>query len=338
MNKINKFTALSGNVNKILSSRFSNIDKQYFSDEKINLSVLSKLDNEYYTIRPLGKKCFLWFTYFDTDKICVIKFNNIDTFYKCNIEFDNTLSYNNVLLYGYLSTIDKNNYFIIDNVINYNNYNYVIFKNKSSRNFIDILKISKIIFDNLYNKNFKSYKCDLYIRLPFITDSYNDVFNNIYNIYYTPYSINVYNKTRNVGTYVLNNKDNIKTVEAIFKIKADLGHDLYNLYCIDNKELVFYNKALINTYKLSVYMNNIFRNIVENRNLDLLEESEDEETFENIEDDKFIHTDKCLSFICIYNKKFKKWIPKRLLQETPNNSNDSNKINTKRELFLLEKK
>ena len=39
-------------------------------------------------------------------------------------------------------------------------------------------------------------------------------------------------------------------------------------------------------------MNSLFRNIKENRNLDLLEESDDEEEFENTSLDKFVDLDK----------------------------------------------
>ena len=56
-------------------------------------------------------------------------------------------------------------------------------------------------------------------------------------------------------------------------------------------------------------MNTLFRNIKENYNLDLQEESDDEEDFENINIDKYVNTEKEIYMKCKYNMKFKKWEP-----------------------------
>ena len=75
-------------------------------------------------------------------------------------------------------------------------------------------------------------------------------------------------------------------------------------------------------------MNNLFRNIKENSNLDAIEESDDE--FENDKLDKFVYLDKEYNMVCTFNSKFKKWTPICLAQK-------SEKIITKAELFSLEK-
>jgi hypothetical protein len=56
-------------------------------------------------------------------------------------------------------------------------------------------------------------------------------------------------------------------------------------------------------------MNKLFRNIKENQNLDALEESDDEEEFENECADKFVYLDRSLKMVCQFNHKFKKWSP-----------------------------
>jgi hypothetical protein len=56
-------------------------------------------------------------------------------------------------------------------------------------------------------------------------------------------------------------------------------------------------------------MNRLFRNIKENQNLDALEESDDETEFQNENDDKFVFLDKSFKMNCVYNPKFKKWMP-----------------------------
>ena len=97
--------------------------------------------------------------------------------------------------------------------------------------------------------------------------------------------------------------------DIIFKIKADLQNDIYHLYCIENNAEIFYNVAYIPDYKTSVMMNKLFRNIKENENLDLLEESDDEEEFQNENIDRFVDMNKSYLMICKFNYKFKKWYP-----------------------------
>ena len=59
-------------------------------------------------------------------------------------------------------------------------------------------------------------------------------------------------------------------------------------------------------------MNKLFRIIKENQNLDALEESDDEEEFENDNLDKFVHLNKSYKMVCQFNYKFKKWVPIKL--------------------------
>jgi hypothetical protein len=77
-------------------------------------------------------------------------------------------------------------------------------------------------------------------------------------------------------------------------------------------------------------MNRLFRNIKENENLDALEESDDEEEFENDKEDKFVYLDRAYNMVCEYNYKFRKWTPIR-------EALSSEKITNKSELVRLEK-
>lgn len=101
---------------------------------------------------------------------------------------------------------------------------------------------------------------------------------------------------------------------AVFQVKPEIQNDIYYLYCYDNisKSLVHYNIAYIPDFKTSVMMNKLFRNIKENNNLDLLEESDDETEFENEKEDRFVYLDREFNMLCSYNYKFKKWVPLKL--------------------------
>jgi len=100
---------------------------------------------------------------------------------------------------------------------------------------------------------------------------------------------------------------------AIFLVKPDIETDIYHLYC-KHKDLdeYYFNIACIPDYKTSVLMNKLFRNIKENDNLDSLEESDDEEEFENDKTDKYVYLDRKFYMYCVFNMKFKKWTPVRL--------------------------
>jgi hypothetical protein len=93
--------------------------------------------------------------------------------------------------------------------------------------------------------------------------------------------------------------------ESIFIVKPDIQNDVYHLY-LENQ---YKGVACVPDYKTSIMLNNLFRNIKENIDLDALEESDNEEEFENPNLNKFVYLERTYRMICIFNKKFKKWVP-----------------------------
>jgi hypothetical protein len=82
------------------------------------------------------------------------------------------------------------------------------------------------------------------------------------------------------------------------------------LYVYDQSNILYlWDVAYIPDYKTSVMMNKLFRIIKENDNLDALEESDDEDEFENNNYDKFVYLDKTINMVCTFTHKFKKWVP-----------------------------
>jgi len=94
-------------------------------------------------------------------------------------------------------------------------------------------------------------------------------------------------------------------------ITADLQNDIYHMYSLSNKYVGILN---IPDYKTSCMMNSLFRHIRENDNLDYIEESEDEEDFQNISEDKYVNTSLKYVFECEYLHKFKMWKPIRKIK------------------------
>ena len=103
-------------------------------------------------------------------------------------------------------------------------------------------------------------------------------------------------------------------MSTVFKVTADLQFDIYRLFAYGrNKSSVYYNIAYIPNYTTSVFMNNIFRKIKENKNLDAIEESDDEEDFENMDIDKYVDVKKYVLMECRFHFKFKKWVPIKMV-------------------------
>jgi len=101
----------------------------------------------------------------------------------------------------------------------------------------------------------------------------------------------------------------------IFIVSADIQNDIYHLtdpadpYSKQPLETDVKLVASVPDYKTSVMMNSLFRKIKENKSLDALEESDDEDEFENTNIDKFVDLSKKIKMKCVFNHKFKKWTP-----------------------------
>ena len=100
-----------------------------------------------------------------------------------------------------------------------------------------------------------------------------------------------------------------------FLVKADLQADIYRLFAYGkNGKHVYYNTAYISNYRTSVFMNGLFRTVKENIHLDYIEESDDEDDFQNIDFDKYVDLQKTLLMECVFHHKFKRWIPLRVVE------------------------
>jgi hypothetical protein len=153
--------------------------------------------------------------------------------------------------------------------------------------------------------------------LPIIESSFENAIACAKQLPYEIYSIqnrdfngktNLYNSTLYKSTNDVDENEN-----KIFSVRPDIQNDVYHLYARSGNNsgnsLEFFDIAAIPDYKTSVMMNRLFRKIKENENLDALEESDDDDEFENINDDKFVNLDKCVKMECMYNKKFDKYVP-----------------------------
>jgi hypothetical protein len=328
---------------KFIASKFpiTNYINSLNKTNHINISNLVTSAN-YYILKPKGRVSYLWFTYYKKDLLCLLLFINnknledeSNEFYKFNINYDNTLCYNNVLLVGtYFYKYNFKNlhsnkngkcnnmhhYFILDNIVNYNVFNNVL-TTYSSNNFTFKLNICKNVLQYIVNTSLSVYSVNNYfnVYLGIILDNYDEIFKIIYKLDYEIYCISCYNSNKYLGNFIITNNllnSNEKNYGYNFKVTACINQDIYNLFILENNKETFYDYALIDTYKTSIFMNSLFRKIKENKNLDLLEESDSEEEFENTSLEKYVDLNKSYIIECVYNKKFKKWTPKNLAKNT----------------------
>ena len=102
-----------------------------------------------------------------------------------------------------------------------------------------------------------------------------------------------------------------KNKKMIFIARPQIKSDIYELY-VENKSNSNSKEnigiAYIDSYKTSIMMNNVFRNIKENKDLDKIEESDSEEEFEDISLDKYI-IKKEAKILYEYNQILRGWVP-----------------------------
>tara|TARA_Y100000389_G_scaffold205015_1_gene261995 strand:+ start:2582 stop:3541 length:960 start_codon:yes stop_codon:yes gene_type:complete len=310
-NLLNRFPSIDL-INENIITKKSNTHKKYI------------YNSDLYLIIPKGKKCFVWFTYFKHNNVCLLcdldKSNKITKFTLIKSCFDSTLSLGTgTILYGTSLTYNNTSVFSTENIFYFKGKNISDLKyNKKLQNINELYNnyIKLINYNNIFTVFVIPYiKIDFESALKYCEESIIPI-----------YSIQCRHiKNNYTNSYLIKeNKD------LIFKVKPSIKDDTYELYCHDsNNNELFFDYALIQDYKTSILMNKLFRNIKENDNLDLLIESDDEDEFENVDEDKYVDMKKELNMRCKYNSTFNKWKPVYVV-ESNNLAKLNNIKNTKK--------
>ena len=296
------------NNEKYKKENFSNILRHFPRIElPYEKSIHNKVQSDIYMLIPKGKKCFLWFKNYNNKQFCFMMMINLKNKKITSISskitsFDPILcSGTGTILYGTSFEIKENKCFHIENIFYYKGHNLCKYNQYEKLKHINELMNYNISQHRIINNQ-------LTIGTPVISKDIEKLYKIGANIPYQIYSIQhrllFQNKT--FLNLIYKNKQKL---HKIYHIKATIINDIYDLYELDNTELKKSGTAYIPDYKTSVFMNRIFRNIKENENLDALEESDDEEEFENTSIDKFVDLTKCEKLKCVYNNKFNGWVP-----------------------------
>ena len=262
----------------------------------------NKVHSDIYMIIPKGNNVLLWFTRINNfNKILLVylnKYNLITDVEDIHLSCNRELSYGSIL-YGTVFEVNKIRHMTVEDIYFYKGTKV----NNGNNNMLERLKIIKYIFDKEIKQKVLTNKSIL-LGLPIFNEKIGYCFNLIKNLNYEIKGVRFVNFNSITNNCILLNKVQ-EEKECIFKVKSSIEEDVYRIYSRNGE----YGNLLIQNYKTSVMMNNLFRNIKENKNLDLLEMSDSEDEFENIDPNKYINLEKTLYMKCKFIKKFKKWVP-----------------------------
>ena len=294
--------AITGTDKDILLNRLPTLKLSYDTTH-------NKVSSELYYLIPSGPKHLLWYTYFEDKRVCILAelkhgSQGIKNVFIVPQIFEKMLVLGTIMC-GTLINIQNKKFFSIENIHFYKGKNIEHTTEMYKLELIKTMLTSEIKQATLTNNG-------VCIGLPIIVGDLDTAVKTIASLPYSIYSIQNRNLQSNQHTYnsILYKNLEAPTHTCVFAIKADIQNDVYHLYVTNNsRQLEKYDIAAIPNYKTSVLMNGIFRKIKENKRLDALEESDDEDEFENIREDKFVDLDKCVHMECVYNSMLKKYVP-----------------------------
>jgi hypothetical protein len=321
-------------------------------------------DFDYVMAIPEGNKFFAWFYVFRGQNVCllleVIDNKQINDIEIVSCSFKDNLCYGSgTVLYGTIFKKQGLRFFAVEDSF-YNSgtfvhnqnyfkkyyYLYTMFATEikqvaySQNSVVFGLPLIKMSLNDILKLCCKDGNEPDYDYLPYKVKSLNFIknknnssneikvipFHKIHQVLTTENNAKRENSSTNIHSTTKTNTNNNFTTgkNVVLKVKPDIQNDIYHLYTYDDH---YIGIAYISNYNCSVMMNKLFRNIKENLNLDALEESDDEEDFQDDRIDKYVFLEKEYNMVCFYNYKFKKWEPLKV-------ANQGTKVICKRDLCI----
>ena len=296
-----------------------------------------------HVVVPKGMKAYAWFTSYKGNPVCaVIETDRRGEPSKIKIRpaiFEPDLSYGTVM-YGTMvsSTAGSHQYIVCENIFQYKG------RDMSHSSYVEkVATIQKLLHEDIsstvYSHNFLSF------ATPCTFSEFDAAMHTMINsnlMAYSPYCVQVWKKTHSQpcgmvhlvaaaefdmkmggggGRGTVETSDRRGPVKSIvprtstqhtstprttnLMITCEAEQDTYSYYDTRTKTRKY---LCVPTFKDSVTLNAIFRNYKENANLDALEESDDEDEFEDVSDTKYSNVGMERSISCKYDTKLSGWI------------------------------
>lgn len=290
---------------------------------------------------PTGKKQLIWFTFDNGENIAILidinKTHQIVKTTRINVPAITTETYYGTLLYGTMVQSDDRNVFVIEDLCHYRgrNVKYLLFGEKLT--YLQKLFVKDLPEQSLTNEDriilalpYMRVSTDAELdSLPFYESMTKPAKYVTHHIQFrssstvAPYLNHIYKKPQPIvepSTTVLIPRTDMNprlpaySKNAVFRVVADIRDDVYHMFAYSGSNSVYVNVAYIGTREQSKYMNSLFRKIKENINIDYGEESDDEETFQDMRVDKYVDL-ACEHMVeCAFNRKFRMWEPIRKVE------------------------
>ena len=264
----------------------------------INVSYGRVLDKpcpaDMYQVVPKGSRSLLWYTYCKGMNVCYLLYlgQNNKSIYKIEkviTSFHTELCYGQgTLLSGVCLHFKDIHIFTIMDIHIFKGWSI------SEKTFIDKFKYITCVLAN-HTRPHCYVTCQWIVASAIVLPSYEEALEVSSGLPYKVDCITLIDEmdTTVKGKYVYSPKDN----PVRFRILSASSCDIYSLHT-DASDTV-YAIAYIPDYKTSVMMNSLFRNIKENNNLDLIEESDEEAE----ESSKYLNISIVME--CVYDRTFK---------------------------------
>jgi hypothetical protein len=270
---------------------------------------------DYVRVIPKGKKGYVWFQskhnynscinpvfYFEKNRNRLGFVDNGTQFTICCDVDTIGCGDNGTILYGTFLNHNNTNYFNVENIYYYKNKN--VSKHSWNQKFFILNELFRDYVKQIsYNRNDMILLHCLTHKIPYDVVSLRKQVP--YNIYCTQYLSSNPSKI----SFKVETDTKYSIPEKTYNIRASLNHDDYDIYDIKTQKYI--GKLHVPDFKTSVYLNGIFRNIRENVDLDLLEESDTEEDFQDISLDKYVNLKHSKNMTCAFDNDMQLWKLKR---------------------------
>lgn len=288
-----------------------------------------KVQADVYEVLPVGKPAMLWFTFFEDGHAAFVvtktqRGNRYDIVRTC---FESELAYGTVLsgIFTIRSKEDgtPHSFFCANDVLYY--------KGNSLRDSTLFGRLSTLyrIFNNNEVGNLGPTDDVLTIKTSVMTSDFTLAQGHLNTLPYPAYGIRMFNlrDKQSVGILTANNNKSVSSdIRCVFLVKANADPDSYTLFGKDpnggnaqcnaeSEKLVSVGLALVPSYSDSVRMNLLFRNIRENVSLDYIEESEDEDEFQDINPTKYLLDGAKHKMNCYFSKACNRWVPESVASD-----------------------
>lgn len=267
----------------------SELSHQHIANNKVQFFDLCRLI-------PKGRKAYVYFLN-NNEQSCKIELLNnkkqpIKTF-NVPCSFDPYLGNgkHGTVCYGSLIYKEKIHYLFLEDILYYKSNSV---KTTWLNKYILLLNVIQQISNIVLLPN------TLVVNLPITRTDINTLLHEKNSVDYPLYCIEYLNGSK---MYYKKLQSNTREFRELV-ILPDIKSDIYHVY-----DTNYIGCACIPDLRTSVMMNKLFRNFRELDNIDLIEESEDEEEFEKYGDDKYVDLNKSIIFKCKYNTIFQQWTP-----------------------------